>query len=107
WNIHRPIPFDSHERTGNDQANRTIGIRDLSDDAYAPRDHFLNPLPKEGAKLLNLYLRIRLSSWFFAVREIMQILRESILTLVLLGAVPALAQAPALNATTPESTAGQ
>jgi L,D-transpeptidase YcbB len=37
----------------------------------------------------------------------MQILRESILTLVLLGAVPALAQAPALNATTPESTAGQ
>jgi murein L,D-transpeptidase YcbB/YkuD len=41
----------------------------------------------------------------------MQILRESVLTLVLLGAAPALAQAqaqaPAPNTTTPESTAGQ
>jgi L,D-transpeptidase YcbB len=37
----------------------------------------------------------------------MQILRESVLTLVLLGAAPALAQAPTPNTTTPESTAGQ
>jgi hypothetical protein len=40
------IPFASHERTGDDQTNRTINIRDLSDDADAPRDYFLNPLPK-------------------------------------------------------------
>src|SRR4029450_7318293 len=37
----------------------------------------------------------------------MQILRESVLTLVLLGAAPAFAQVPSPNATTPESTAGQ
>jgi hypothetical protein len=46
WNIHPSIPFASHERTGDDQTNRTINIRDLSDDADAPRDYFLNPLPK-------------------------------------------------------------
>jgi hypothetical protein len=46
WNIHVAIPFDSHERTGNDQTHRTIGIRDLSDDADAPRDYLLNPLAK-------------------------------------------------------------
>jgi hypothetical protein len=46
WNIHPAIPFDTHERTGNDQINRTIGIRDLSDDVDAPRGYFLNPLPK-------------------------------------------------------------
>src|SRR4029453_16204621 len=53
------------------------------------------------------YFRIRLSCWFFAVREIMQILRESVLTLVLLGAAPAFAQVPSPNATTSEPTAGQ
>jgi len=37
----------------------------------------------------------------------MQILRESVLTLVLLGAAPAFAQVPSPNATTSESTAGQ
>src|SRR5262247_3282478 len=48
----------------------------------------------------------RLSSWFFAVREIMQFVRESFLTLVLLGTAPAFAQAPSPNAT-PETSAGQ
>ena len=33
-------------RAGNNQTKRTVGIRDLSDDADPPRDYILNPLPK-------------------------------------------------------------
>jgi hypothetical protein len=41
WNVRPGIPFVIHERTDNDQIDRAIGVRDISNDAHAQRTRLI------------------------------------------------------------------
>ena len=64
WNVHLAIPFDSHERTDNDQAYRAIGVGNLSNDADAQRIRLLRLLPNICSEARELIPRDAVIEWF-------------------------------------------